>query len=157
MAQGGGFAGGEGAELAGAAFDDGTGNLIGERGSFCAGALGEGENVEVGEGETFDELERGGVVIFGFAGEAGNDVGADGGVGEAFVDEFDAAGVMFGAIPAVHSGEDAVGARLERHVEVLGDAVGGSEQFDEIFCDVLGLYGADAEAFEGSFVEDATE
>ena len=70
------------------------------------------------------------MVGFGFAGEAGDDVGADGGVGEAVVDEFDAAGVVFGAIPAVHGGQDAVGGGLEGHVEVVGDAVGAGEEVD---------------------------
>ena len=65
---------------------------------------------------------------FGFAGEAGDDVGADGGVGEAFVDEFDAAGVVLGAVPAVHGGKDAVGTGLQRHMEMLGDAVGGRQR-----------------------------
>jgi len=47
--------------------------------------------VEIGEGEALDESERGGVIVFGFTGEAGDDVGADGGVREALMDEFDAA------------------------------------------------------------------
>ncbi len=113
--------------------------------------------MEVGEGVAFDEGEGGGVVGFGFAGEAGDDVGADGGVGEAVVDEVEAAGVVFGAIPAVHGGEDGVGGGLEGHVEVLGDAVGAGEEVDQILGDILGLDGADAEAFDGSFVEDAAE
>ena len=130
LAEGGGFGFAEGAELAGAALDGGCGDWVGQGGGFGAGAGGVGEDVEVGEGEAFDEGERGGVIDFGFAGEACNDVGTDGCVGEALVDELDAAGVVFGAIPAVHGGEDAVGGGLERHVEVLGDAVGGGEEFD---------------------------
>jgi len=68
--------------------------------------------VEVSEGEALDEGDGGGVIGFGFAGEAGDYVGADGGVGEAVVDEFDAAGVVCGAIPAVYRSEDSVGAGL---------------------------------------------
>ncbi len=108
--------------------------------------------MEVGEGEAVDEGEGGGVVGFGFAGEAGDDVGAEGGVGEAVVDELDAAGVVFGAVPAVHGGEDGVGGGLEGHVEVLGDAAGAGEEVDEVLGDVQGLDGADAEAFYGGFV-----
>jgi len=104
LAEGGGFGFAEGAEFTGAALDDGAGDFVCERGGPRARALGEREDVEVGEREAFDEGERGGVVVFGFAGEAGDDVGADGGVGETFVDEFDAAGVMLGTIPAVHGG-----------------------------------------------------
>jgi len=68
--------------------------------------------VEIGEGERFDEGESCGVVLVGFAGETADDVSADGGVGEAFMDEFDAAGVVFGAVPAVHGGENMIGAGL---------------------------------------------
>ena len=60
--------------------------------------------MEVAEGEAFDKGERCCVIIFGFAGEAGDDVGTDGGVTETVMDEFDAAGIVLGAIPAVHGG-----------------------------------------------------
>jgi len=113
--------------------------------------------VEIGEGQALDEGERGGMFGFGLAGEAGDDVGANGGMREALAYEFDAAGVVLGAVPAVHGGEDAVGAGLQRHVEVLGDAIAGGEEFDEILGDVERLDGADAETFDGGFVEDAAE
>jgi len=157
MAEGGGFGFAEGAEFAGAAFDGGAGDFVCERGGFGAGALGKREDMEIGEGEALDEGERGDVVVFSFAGEAGDDVGADGGVGETFVDEFDAACVVRGAIPAVHGGEHAVGRGLQGHVEVLGDAIGRGEEFDEVVGDVEGLDGADAETFDGGLIEDASE
>ncbi len=113
--------------------------------------------MEIGEGQALDESERGGVVVFRFAGEAGDDVGADGGVREAFVDERDAAGVVFRTVPAVHGGEDAVGAGLQRHVEVLSDSLGRSEEIDEVLGNVEGLDGADAQAFDSGFAEDAAE
>src|SRR5207245_11383752 len=72
VAEGGGFGFAEGAEFAGAALDDGAGDFVCESGGFGAGALRKRENVELGEGEAFDEGERGGVVVFGFAGEAGD-------------------------------------------------------------------------------------
>jgi len=113
--------------------------------------------VKIGEGERFDEGERDGVVVFSFTGETGDDVGADGRVWEAFVDEFDAAGIVLGAIPAVHGGEDAVGGGLQRHMEVLGDAIRSREEIDEILGNVERLDGANAEAFDGGFVKDAAE
>ncbi len=97
------------------------------------------------------------MVSFGFVGEPGDDVGADSGVGQTFVDEFDAAGVVLGAIPAVHGGEDAVGGGLQRHVEVLGDAIGPGEEFDEVLRDVERLNGTDAEAFDGGLAEYTVE
>ena len=81
VAEGGGFFFAEGAEFAGAALDDGTGDFVRKRGGFGGGALGKRKNVEVGEGQAFDEGRGRGVVGFGFAGEAGDDVGANGGVG----------------------------------------------------------------------------
>src|SRR5260370_6218738 len=46
---------------------------------------------------------------------------------------------------------------LQRHVEVVGEAIGGSEEIDEVLGNVEGLDGADAETFDGGFVENAAE
>src|SRR5260370_19206448 len=73
------------------------------------------------------------------------------------MDEFDAAGVMLRAVPAVHGGEDAVGGRLKGHVKVLGDAIGGSEEIDEVLGNVEGLDGDSGEAFDGGFAENFAE
>ncbi len=73
LAEGGGFGFAEGAEFAGAALDDGTGNFVRKRGSFSAGTLRKRENVEIGEGARFNEGQRCSVVGFGFAGEARRD------------------------------------------------------------------------------------
>src|SRR5712664_4234997 len=107
-AKGGRFGISEGAKFAGASFDDMARQLAGERGGFGAGTLRVGENVEVSEGAGSDEIQSCGVVGIGFAWETCNNVGADGRVGQAIVDEFDAAGVVLGAIPAMHGGENAV-------------------------------------------------
>jgi len=157
MAEGGGFFFAEGAEFAGSALDGGAGDFVRKIGGFGAWTLRKREDVEIGEGQAFDEGERCGVVVFGFAGEAGDDVGADGGVRETVMNEFDAAGVVLGAIPAVHGGENAVGGGLQGHVEVLGHAVGPGEEIDEVLGNVEGLDGADAEALDGGFTEDAAE
>ena len=121
-AKGRGFFFTEGTELTGAALGGGAGNLTWQAGCGCAGPFRIRENVKIGEGKRFDEGESCGMVAFGFAGEAGDDVGADGGVGEAVVDEFDAAGIVFGAIPAMHGSQDFVGGGLQGHVEVIGEA-----------------------------------
>src|SRR6202165_5449824 len=78
-------------------------------------------------------------------------------MGEALADELGAPGIMLGAVPAMHGGKDAVGTGLERHVEVLGDAIGGSEEIDEVLRDIERLDRADAQALDGRFVEDAAE
>jgi len=153
----GGFGFREGAQFARAAFDDAAGNPIGQSNRFCAGALGIGEDVQVGEGPLCNETQCGGVVGFGLAGEPGDDVGADSSMGKAFVNEFDAAGVMFGAVPAMHGREDAVRSGLQGHVEVGRETLAGGNEIDEGERNVERLDGADAEALDGSFVEDAAK
>ena len=88
--------------------------------------------MKIGERIAVDEVDRGGVVVGGFAGETGDDVGADGGVGELIADEFDPAGVVLGAIPTMHGGENSVRPGLQRHMEVLRDARRRCEKRDEI-------------------------
>ena len=157
LTEGGGFGFPKGAEFAGTAFDDGASDFVRKIGGFGARALRERENVEIGEREALDEGDRGGVIIFGFAWETGDDVGAYCGIRKAFMDEFDAAGIVLGAIPAMHGGEDAVGCGLQWHMEVLSDAIGGSKKVDEVLRDVERLNGADAEALDWCFAEDAPE
>ena len=113
--------------------------------------------MEIREGEALDEGERGGVILLGLTREAGDDIGADGSVRKKFADEFDAAGIVFRAIPAVHSREDAVGTGLQRHVEVTRKAIGRGEKFDEVAGNVEGLDGANTQAFDGSPIQDAAE
>ncbi len=153
----GGFAGGESAEFPGTALDEVARKMICESGGAGAGARGIGENMKVGERTGFDELQGGGVIGAGFAGEASDDIGADGGVWQMVVDEFDAAGVVLGPIPAMHGGEDAIRGGLQRHVEVRSDAIGDGKEFDEVLGDVEGFDGADAQALDGGFVKDAAE
>ncbi len=147
----------DGAEFTGAALDDDARDFVQKIGSFSARAFRERENVEIGEGKALDEGKRSGMIVFGFAGETGNDVGADSSMREAFADQFDAAGIGLGAIPAVHGGEDSVGGGLQRHMEVLGDAIGPSEKIDEVLGNVERLNGADAETLDRCFAEDAAE
>ena len=77
--------------------------------------------------------------------------------GEAFADARDAAGVVLGAIPAVHSGEDTVGAGLQRHMKMTGEAVGTGKEINEFARDVQRLDGARAEALERGAFEDLPE
>ena len=92
--------------------------------------------MKVGERKRIDEAESGLVVGFRFAREAGNDVSANGCVREKFANEFYTTGVVLRAIPPMHGGENIVRAGLERHVEMLRNAIGASEECDEILGDV---------------------
>ena len=113
--------------------------------------------MQVGEGPLFNEMQRGGVVGFGFAGETSDNVGADGRMRQALVNELDAAGVVFGAVPAMHGSKDAVGSGLQGHVEVGREAIAGGDEIDERKRNVERLDGADAEALDGSFIEYALQ
>src|SRR5271157_6411401 len=113
--------------------------------------------MQVGEGALCNETQCGGVVPFGLAGETGNDIGADSGMRKAFVNELDAAGVVFRTVPAMHGREDAVRSGLQGHVEVGREAVAGGDEIDERERNVERLEGADAEALDGSFIENARE
>ena len=145
------------AEFTGAAVDDFSGKLRIERGGLGAWTRRVGKNVEVGERKRVDELESGFMVGFSFSGKTSDDVGSDGGVWEKFANEFCAASVMLRAIPAVHGSEDVVRTGLERHMEVLGDAIGTGEEGDEVLGEIKRLDGADAEARQISFVEDVAQ
>ena len=46
---------------------------------------------------------------------------------------------------------------MQRHVEVLGDAIGGSKEIDEVLGNIEWLDGTDAEPFDRRFVEDAAK
>jgi hypothetical protein len=95
------------------------------------------------------------MIGFGFAGESGDYVRADSGVGQKFADEADAASVMLSAIPAVHGGQNIVRAGLQRHVEMASDAIGAGEKGDEVLRYVEWLDGTDTEARERRFIENA--
>src|SRR5438445_5019171 len=118
----------EGAQFTGAALDGGRRILIWESGCVRAGAHRVGKHVKVSERARLDETHGGGVMVFGFARESGDDVSADGGVGKQLANEFDAPRVVFGTIPAMHGGENVVGAGLKRHVKVFGEAAGGRKE-----------------------------
>src|SRR5204863_157603 len=132
-------------------------DFVRECGGFGARTRRKREDMKIGEGQTFDKGYRGGVVVFGFAGEAGDDVGADGGVGETLMDECDAARIVLGAVPAVHGGQDAVGTGLQRSMDVLGQAIGRSKEIDEVSGNVKRFDGTDTEPLHRSFGEDAAE
>src|SRR5580704_19346221 len=93
-------------------------NFVGQAGRAGAWTLREREDVEVGERQSVDKRNGGGVVFFRLAGETGDYVGSNGRVREMLADEFDAARVVLGAIPAVHDGADAIGGGLQRHMEM---------------------------------------
>src|SRR6516162_3443110 len=131
--------------------------MSGKGGRARAGPRGIRENMEVREGALFDKAQRGGVVVCGFAGEACDYICADRGVRQALVNQLDTARVVFGAIPTVHRGENAVAGRLQGHVEVRCDASIRREQLDEVLRNIEGLDGAKAQTVDLRFAENAPQ
>ncbi len=76
----------EGAQFPGTVFYNFRGDFIRQFGGLRTGALGEGEYVQIGKWQAFDEGEGGGVVFAGFARESRDDVSSNGGVGNMFAD-----------------------------------------------------------------------
>jgi hypothetical protein len=92
--------------------------------------------MKIAEGARVNEIHGGGVVVFGFSRKSGNDIGTDGGVGQLFPDEVEAAGIVLGAVPAMHGGEDAVGGGLQGHVEMTSETWRRCEECDHVASDV---------------------
>ena len=92
--------------------DNGGRKMAGEPGRGRARAAGIGEYVEVSKWQTFYKGQRFGVLFSGFSGKSSDYIRSDGGVREAFANQFHAASIVFRAIPAMHSAEDAIRTRL---------------------------------------------
>ena len=148
---------GEYAKFAGTRMNRRSRNVIQHRLRRRPGTNGIREDVQIGKRTALDELDRCGVVFGGFPGETRDNVSADRGVGKLIANKFDSARVVFGAIPAMHRGKYAVGAGLQRHVEVLRDARRRSEQRNQVGSDVERFDRADTKTRDVGFVEDATQ
>lgn len=97
------------------------------------------------------------MIFGGFARESDDDVSADGSVRERFVNERDALRIMRGAIPAMHGAQNAVGAALQRHMEMWRDARLARDEIDEVPSDVDGFDGTEAKAGERGFIENLAD
>ena len=101
-----------------ALFFDVVGELRGHGGGggVAAGAVFEDEGVV--EVDAADEVEGGGVVGVGLAGESADDVGGEGDVGARGADGFSEPDEFFVCVAAVHGAEDGVTAALQGEVDV---------------------------------------
>jgi len=97
------------------------------------------QDVEIGEGQALDEGERAACSASDSPGKPVMTSAPVGGVGRRSRMSSDAPGVVFSAVPsgAWRRGCRS-GAGLPAAVEVLGDAIRGGEEFDEILGDVEG-------------------
>ena len=72
--------------------------------------------------QPLDEVHRRPVLFFRFARKSGDDIRANRGVRQSFVDDFDSPGIMRSAVPPVHRVKNAVRPRLQRHVKMRRDS-----------------------------------
>lgn len=151
------FAVGELLEDAVALAADLDGDGVGEIDSLGARALGVSKDVEVGEGEAFDEIDGGGEFVLGFTGEADHNIGAEGGLGHELASEPDTFGVVPGAVLTVHAAECGIAAGLQGGVNVAGDAGRGGHELEQGGGKVHRFDAGQADEGDGSFLQQAAE
>jgi len=85
-------------------------------------------------------------VLFAFTGEAGDQIAGDGNIRDPFADRLDSIIILGGVIGTVHPRQHAVASRLQRDVQVAGDAPVILHQFQQLVIHLRHFYGGDAEA-----------
>ena len=91
----------------------GMGQMSGHRSGACAGPRGIGEDMHLRKGTFFNECKSRGKIIFGFAGEADNQVGCNGTAREVFAQQRAGEEISLGVILAVHILKGLVAAALK--------------------------------------------
>src|SRR5450631_719149 len=113
--------------------------------------------MQVSERQVFDKGHGRRMFFLSLSGESRDYIRADGGVRQAFTNELQAPGIVVGAIPAVHGGENAIVSRLQGHMKMLGQAIVVREKPDQIASHIHGFDGADAQTLDRCFVENAAK
>ena len=111
-----------------------------------AGADGVGEDVHGGKAALFDERQRLGEFLLRLAGEAGDEIGGDGGAVEIFVQQPYRFIEPGGVVSAVHALQGGVAAGLQRQVEVGAEVGELRRTAAEVLGDGAGLETAQAQA-----------
>ncbi len=107
------------AQLAGAARNHGCRNRVPQPRGRCVGPHAEGKDVEIRERQAVDQRERRLVIRLGFAGEAGNHIGAEAEDGQARGQPCEPRAVRLGGVPMpAHALQYPVRARLQRRVQM---------------------------------------
>ena len=100
------------------------------------------------EADLLDHLERLAEVVLGLAGEADDDVGAEGDVGDRGAHAGDEVEVALAGVGAAHRLEDARRAGLERQMDVLADGVALGDRGDHRLAEVLRVRAREADALD---------
>ncbi len=149
LAEGEGVLVGEVVEEVDAVVDDwAVDEVLGPAGGGGVGARREWEGVDVDEFRVGDDLEGAVEFFVGFAGEADDDVGGEGGAVVGLVEAVDHFQEVVASVLAVHAAEEMVGAGLQGEVEMGDDLFVIAEGGEEMVIEVAGFEAGEAEAEE---------
>ena len=124
---------------------DGGGQIF-HLGGGGAGAAAVRKGVDARKGGALGERAGGGEVLLRLAGEAGDDVGGDGGAREIRAREGDAGEELLARVVAVHAAQDGVRPALQREVEVGREVAHLLCRFEQPLGDDARLERAEADA-----------
>ena len=128
--------------------DDLLRHLLGHGRGRRAGADGVLEGERRGEARGLDDAERLLEVLFGLAREPDDDVGGDGGVRDAGANAVEDAEELLGPVGPPHRLEDAVGTRLQRHVQLRHDGGRLGHGVDDVVGERRRVRAREADALE---------
>ncbi len=80
-------------------------------------------------------------VRFSLAGEADDDIGADGDTGHFFTQPRDETSVLNEVVTALHGFKDGITARLHRQVDLLADLIQSGDSLDELQAHIFRVIG----------------
>ena len=121
-------------------------DLVGHRGRLGARPRGIDERKRAVVAHFLDDLERLREVVLGLAGEADDDVGAEGHVGDRAAQLLRERDVALARIRAAHRLEHARRARLQRQVDVLADGIALGHRSNHGLAKVLRVRAREADA-----------
>ena len=117
----------------------GDGNFLAEFEGGGAGPVAVGEDVEVGEREAVDELQRAQELFLALAVEACHDVCGDAGVGHCLLDAQQFVAVEGSVVAAVHELQHMVAAGLQGDVKVGEESAARGDKVDDVVGEQVGF------------------
>ena len=132
-------------------------DLARQLGGGRVAALRVAEDEGVIEADLAHQLAGGGVILLGLAGKADDDIGGDGDVRAGGADAADELEIFLRRVGAMHRLEDAVGAGLQREMDVLDELRQPGEGLDQIVPEADGMRRGEADALDALDLVDGLE